>query len=186
MMACSRKNVPKSWLVAQLSFSALICILSSSVFVAKVLLSLTDRTSFALPGYEGISFRAAFSLSLNVELGENRDFKWPEISEVWSSSSFDSLSWSELSEWTGLMEGMIEATDKQDVWRALDMGSQRRKIFWMCLCRYTKWRGCIQYDGMQSYRISIAVTYWYIQWNKSHSIHLQCPLPLKPLCGICC
>lgn len=75
MMACSRKNVRKScFIVVQFSVSALEWISSSFVVNANPLLSLTDLTNFALPGYDGISFRAAFSLSLNVEPGE-RDFR---------------------------------------------------------------------------------------------------------------
>lgn len=75
MMACSRKNVRKScFIVVQFSVSALEWIPSSFVVNSNPLLSLTDFTNFALPGYDGISFRAAFSLSLNVEPGE-RDFR---------------------------------------------------------------------------------------------------------------
>ena len=106
MMACSRKNVPKSWIVAQLSVSALEWILWSFVVNVNPLLSLTDRTNFALPGYDGISFRAAFSLSLNVEPGE-RDFRALTILRIWSPLSSSS---STLSEWTGLIEGITEAT----------------------------------------------------------------------------
>jgi len=106
MIACSRENVRKSWIVAQLSVSALEWILSSFVVDVNPLLSLTDRTDLALPGYDGISFRAAFSLSLNVEPGE-RDFRRPMSLWIWSALSSSS---STLHEWTGLIEGITDAS----------------------------------------------------------------------------